>query len=189
MGLLRLVWIRLKAALACLWAVVGRVFCCFRRRRKLSSAGLPTSVDVQVVPQQDQEESAELWGWEEQPSAVVTVEDKIREYRQSRTRLSSDLEQPQTEEDFFTDMTPSIRRTQKLLPTPAELETLPAGGLSSRLAYQTDSLTPQVSELTELEEPSAWEADDLNPDLLQSHQRALRQQQLQRKREQHASVR
>ena len=50
MGLPRLLWIRLKAALAWVWALVGRAFCCFKRRRKLSNVGLPISVDVQSVP-------------------------------------------------------------------------------------------------------------------------------------------
>ncbi|KAF0303234.1 hypothetical protein FJT64_024813 [Amphibalanus amphitrite] len=59
MGLPRLVWIRVKAALACLWALVGRAFCCFKRRRKLSNVGLPISVDVQSVPVAQQEMSAE----------------------------------------------------------------------------------------------------------------------------------
>ena len=41
----------------------------------------------------------------------------------------------------------------------------------------------QGAELAELEEPTAWEADDINPDTLENHQRALRHQQLQAKRE------
>ena len=52
-------------------------------------------------------------------------------------------------------------------------------------AVPTDSFCSvrQGAELTDLEEPSAWEADDINPDALENHQRALRHQQLQQKRE------
>ena len=57
-----------------------------------------------------------------------------------------------------------------------------------RLRPRTDGSRSfrQAVELTDLEEPSVWEADDINPDALESHQRALRHQQLQQKRERRA---
>ncbi|XP_043221464.1 receptor-binding cancer antigen expressed on SiSo cells-like [Amphibalanus amphitrite] len=182
MGLPRLVWIRVKAALACLWALVGRAFCCFKRRRKLSNVGLPISVDVQSVPvAQQEEDTAVTWSWEDQPTSVVTVQDKIRAYRDSRARVSES--EPAPEPDFFSDMAPTIRRSQKVLVAPQDEPQTAPGGFSSRLAYTDTALEPQGAELTDLEEPSAWEADDINPDALENHQRALRHQQLQQKRE------
>ncbi|XP_037080057.1 receptor-binding cancer antigen expressed on SiSo cells-like [Pollicipes pollicipes] len=185
MGVARLLWIRLKASLACLWALVGRAFCCRKWRRKLSNVGPPISVDVQSVPTDhgEQDDPGAGWSWEE-PSAVVTVQDKIRAYRETRSRVS-ESEQQAPEPDFFSDMAPSIRRSQRVLVGSEEPSAaVDAAGLSSRLAYTDSMVMPQAAELTDLVEPSAWEADDIQPDALQSHQRALRLQQLQRKREQ-----
>lgn len=176
----------MKAALAFVWALVGRAFCCFKRRRKLSNVGLPISVDVQSIPVTQEDDPAATWNWEEQPTAVVTVEDKIRAYRDSRTQVSESESAP--EPDFFSDMTPAIRRSQKVLVAAEEQQQQTApGGFSSRLAYTDTTLPPQGVDLTDMEEPTAWEADDINPDALENHQRALRHQQLQQKRERRAA--
>ena len=54
-----------------------------------------TAVHLSVLYQ----EEPAAWSWEEPPTAVVTVQDKIRAYRDSRARVSES--EPAPEPDFF----------------------------------------------------------------------------------------
>ncbi|XP_053571264.1 receptor-binding cancer antigen expressed on SiSo cells isoform X1 [Bombina bombina] len=140
-------------------AFFKRLICRSGRGRKLSGdqITLPTAVDYSV-PKQVEEWSS----WDEDGPTSVKIEG-------GNGTLSTQNSLEQDEPDYFKDMTPTIRKTQKIVIKKREPINfiVPDGniGFSSRLAATQDiSFVHQSPELGDLEtwqeNTNAWEEED-----------------------------
>ncbi|NXB52294.1 RCAS1 protein, partial [Leucopsar rothschildi] len=142
------------------------------RGRKLSGdqITLPTTVDYSSVPKQPEVEDWSSWD-EDAPTSV-----KIEGGNGNVAAQQNSLEQ--TEPDYFKDMAPTIRKTQKIVIKKREPLNfgVPEGntGFSSRLAATQDipfiHQSPELGDLDtwqentnawEEEEDAAWQAEEV----------------------------
>ncbi|XP_025251007.1 receptor-binding cancer antigen expressed on SiSo cells isoform X2 [Theropithecus gelada] len=149
--------------LATVFSFLKRLICRSGRGRKLSGdqITLPTTVDYSSVPKQTDVEEWTSWD-EDAPTSV-----KIEGGNGSVATQQNSLEQ--LEPDYFKDMTPTIRKTQKIVIKKREPLNfgIPDGstGFSSRLAATQDlPFIHQSSELGDLdtwqENTNAWEEEE-----------------------------
>ncbi|XP_044150436.1 receptor-binding cancer antigen expressed on SiSo cells [Bufo gargarizans] len=143
---------KICTCLASILAFFKRLICRSGRGRKLSGdqITLPTTVDFSSVPKQVEEWSS----WDDEVPTSVKIEGGNE---------SSEEEEP----DYFKDMAPTIRKTQKIIVKKREPinYSIPDGslGFSSRLAATQDISFVQSAELGDLEtwqeNSNAWEED------------------------------
>uniref|UniRef100_A0ABI7WH00 Receptor-binding cancer antigen expressed on SiSo cells n=1 Tax=Felis catus TaxID=9685 RepID=A0ABI7WH00_FELCA len=158
--------------LATVFSFLKRLICRSGRGRKLSGdqITLPTTVDYSSVPKQADVEEWTSWD-EDAPTSV-----KIEGGNGNVTTQQNALEQ--LEPDYFKDMTPTIRKTQKIIIKKREPLNfgIPDGstGFSSRLAATQDMpflhQSPELGDLDtwqentnawEEEEDAAWQAEEV----------------------------
>ncbi|XP_030333222.1 receptor-binding cancer antigen expressed on SiSo cells isoform X1 [Strigops habroptila] len=148
------------------------------RGRKLSGdqITLPTTVDYSSVPKQPEVEDWSSWD-EDAPTSV-----KIEGGNGNVAAQQNPLEQ--MEPDYFKDMTPTIRKTQKIVIKKREPLNfgIPEGntGFSSRLAATQDipfiHQSPELGDLdTWQENTNAWEEEE---DAAWQAEEVLRQQKI-----------
>ncbi|XP_060245454.1 receptor-binding cancer antigen expressed on SiSo cells isoform X1 [Meriones unguiculatus] len=150
--------------LATVFSFLKRLICRSGRGRKLSGdqITLPTTVDYSSVPKQVTD--VEEWtSWDEDAPTSVKIEGGNGSVAAQQNSLE------QLEPDYFKDMTPTIRKTQKIVIK--KREPLNFGipdsstGFSSRLAATQDMpFIHQSSELGDLdtwqENTNAWEEEE-----------------------------
>uniref|UniRef100_A0A8C5QZ16 Estrogen receptor binding site associated antigen 9 n=1 Tax=Leptobrachium leishanense TaxID=445787 RepID=A0A8C5QZ16_9ANUR len=154
-----------------------RLICRSGRGRKLSGdqITLPTAVDYSSVPKQV---SVEEWSsWDEDAPTSVKIE--------GGNGTLSTQNSMEEELDFFKDMTPTIRKTQKIIIKKREQINFSVpdgnlGGFSSRLLPSQDiPFVHQSAELGDLEtwqeNANAWEEED---DASWQAEEVLRQQKM-----------
>ncbi|VDO32010.1 unnamed protein product [Onchocerca flexuosa] len=129
-------------------AILGKLCCCFKRRKNIGE--LPYTIAHQS-PQTywKSVSNGEKWeGWNDTPF-VISVEEKIMEYRRKKTE-SEVVAEEKVEADFFTDMQPKVVQTRKAYVGSCDN----TGVQSSNLfAVKTDEvLPPYVDELGILED-------------------------------------
>lgn len=166
---------KICTCLASILSFFKRLICRSGRGRKLSGdqITLPTAVDYSSVPKQVEEWSS----WDDDAPTSVKIEGG------NGTLASQNSVEPD-EPDYFKDMTPTIRKTQKIVIKKRE----PANyiipdvslGFSSRLAATQDiSFIHQSAELGDLEtwqeNTNAWEEEE---DAAWQAEEVLRQQKL-----------
>lgn len=153
---------KICTCLASVLSFLKRLICRSGRGRKLSGdqITLPTTVDYSSVPKQAEVED---WSsWDEEAPTSVKVEGGNGSVIMQNT--------PETDEmDFFKDMAPTIRKTQKIIVKKREPLSfaIPDGNavFSSRLAATTADVPfiHQSAELGDLEtwqeNTNAWEED------------------------------
>ncbi|MBN3278558.1 RCAS1 protein, partial [Polyodon spathula] len=183
---------RLFKICTCLATVISffkRLICRSGRQRKLSGdqITLPTTVDYSSVPKQPEVEEWSSWD-EEAPTSI-----KIEGGNGSVVSEQNDAESD--EPDYFKDMAPTIRKTQKIVLKKREPLnfTLPDGntGFSSRLAAAQDiPFNAPSAELGDLdnwqensnawedESDATWEAEEIlrQQKMAEREKRALEQQ-------------
>ncbi|XP_061461292.1 receptor-binding cancer antigen expressed on SiSo cells isoform X2 [Rhineura floridana] len=157
---------RLFKICTCLAAVLSffkRLICRTGRGRKLSGdqITLPTTVDYSLVPKQSEVEDWTSWD-EDAPTSV-----KIEGGNGDVTSQQNGLEE--IEPDYFKDMAPTIRKTQKIIVKKREPLNFGnqdgSAGFSSRLAATQDvpfiHQSPELGDLeTWQENKNAWEEED-----------------------------
>ncbi|KAJ8411649.1 hypothetical protein AAFF_G00164570 [Aldrovandia affinis] len=172
---------RLFKICTCLATVLSffkRLICRSGRLRKLSGdqITLPTTVDFSSVPKQAEIEEWSSWD-EEGPTSI-----KIEGGNGSLVPPQNDNEED--EPDYFKDMAPTIRKTQKIVLKKREPLnfSIPDGslGFSSRLAATQDvSFIQPSAELGDMdtwhEDTNAWEDES---DAAWEAEEVLRQQKL-----------
>lgn len=172
---------RLFKVCTCLATVLSflkRLICRSGRGRKLSGdqITLPTTVDYSSVPKQTDVE--EWTSWDEDAPTSVKIEGGNGNVATQQNSLE------QLEPDYFKDMTPTIRKTQKIVIKKREPLNfgVPDGstGFSSRLAATQDMpFIHQSSELGDLdtwqENSNAWEEEE---DAAWQAEEVLRQQKI-----------
>ncbi|KAG8570246.1 hypothetical protein GDO81_011165 [Engystomops pustulosus] len=151
-----------------------RLICRSGRGRKLSGdqITLPTTVDYSSVPKQVEEWSS----WDDEAPTSVKIEG-------GNGTLSTQNSVEQDEPDYFKDMAPTIRKTQKIIVKKREPVNYspPDGslGFSSRLAATHDIPFVQSAELGDLEtwqeNSNAWEEEE---DAAWQAEEVLRQQKI-----------
>ncbi|XP_068091026.1 receptor-binding cancer antigen expressed on SiSo cells [Hyperolius riggenbachi] len=165
---------KICTCLASILSFFKRLICRSGRGRKLSGdqITLPTAVDYSSVPKQVEDWSS----WDDDAPTSV----KIEGGNGTLATQNSDSEEP----DYFKDMTPTIRKTQKIIIKKREPinYTIPDGnlGFSSRLAAVQDipfvHQSPELGDLeTWQENTNAWEEDG---DATWQAEEVLRQQKL-----------
>ncbi|XP_069815955.1 receptor-binding cancer antigen expressed on SiSo cells [Dendropsophus ebraccatus] len=165
---------KICTCLASILTFFKRLICRSGRGRKLSGdqITLPTTVDYSSVPKQVEEWSS----WDDEVPTSVKIEGGNGTLA---TQNSLDPEEP----DYFKDMTPTIRKTQKIIVKKREPINyiVPDGslGFSSRLAATQDLPFVQSAELGDLEtwqeNSNAWEEED---DAAWQAEEVLRQQKI-----------
>lgn len=169
---------KICTCLATLMSFFKRLICRTGRLRKLSGdqITLPTTVDFSSVPKQPEIEEWSSWD-EDGPTSI-----KIEGGNGNVGAPSPDQEEE--EPDYFKDMAPTIRKTQKIVLKKREpLNYMAPDGpavFSSRLAASQDTAFIQPSsELGDMdawqEDPSAWEDES---DAAWEAEEVLRQQKL-----------
>ncbi|XP_015742786.1 receptor-binding cancer antigen expressed on SiSo cells [Python bivittatus] len=157
---------RLFKICTCLAAVLSffkRLICRTGRGRKLSGdqITLPTTVDFSSVPKQPEVEDWTSWD-EDAPTSV-----KIEGGNGNVANQQNGLEE--MEPDYFKDMAPTIRKTQKIIVKKREPLNFGnqdgSAGFSSRLAATQDvpfiNQSPELGDLeTWQENTNAWEEED-----------------------------
>ncbi|MXQ95524.1 hypothetical protein E5288_WYG013357 [Bos mutus] len=158
--------------LATVFSFLKRLICRSGRGRKLSGdqITLPTTVDYSSVPKQTDVE--EWTSWDEDAPTSVKIEGGNGNVATQQNALE------QLEPDYFKDMTPTIRKTQKIIIKKREPLNfgIPDGstGFSSRLAATQDMpfihQSPELGDLDtwqentnawEEEEDAAWQAEEV----------------------------
>uniref|UniRef100_A0A8B9S5B7 Estrogen receptor binding site associated antigen 9 n=1 Tax=Apteryx owenii TaxID=8824 RepID=A0A8B9S5B7_APTOW len=154
---------KICTCLAAVLSFIKKLICRSGRGRKLSGdqITLPTTVDYSSVPKQPEVEDWSSWD-EDAPTSV-----KIEGGNGNVAAQQNTLEQ--MEPDYFKDMTPTIRKTQKIVIKKREPLNfgIPEGntGFSSRLAATQDipfiHQSPELGDLdTWQENTNAWEEED-----------------------------
>ncbi|KAM3614821.1 uncharacterized protein V6R79_019389 [Siganus canaliculatus] len=168
--------------LASLLSFFKRLICRSGRGRKLSGdqISLPTTVDYSSsVPKQPAQPEIEEWSsWDEDAPTSIKIEG-------GNGNVSPPPNEIDEEPDYFKDMAPTIRKTQKILLKKREplnyLVPDGSAGFSSRLAASQDMMTfsPPSAELGEMdnwqEDANAWEDES---DAAWEAEEVLRQQKL-----------
>ncbi|KAK2515252.1 receptor-binding cancer antigen expressed on SiSo cells [Patagioenas fasciata] len=169
---------KICTCLAAVLSFIKKLICRSGRGRKLSGdqITLPTTVDYTSVPKQPEVEDWSSWD-EEAPTSV-----KIEGGNGNVAAQQNPLEQ--MEPDYFKDMTPTIRKTQKIVIKKREPLNfgIPEGntGFSSRLAATQDipfiHQSPELGDLdTWQENTNAWEEEE---DAAWQAEEVLRQQKI-----------
>ncbi|XP_027430859.2 receptor-binding cancer antigen expressed on SiSo cells isoform X2 [Zalophus californianus] len=164
--------------LATVFSFLKRLICRSGRGRKLSGdqITLPTTVDYSSVPKQTDVE--EWTSWDEDAPTSVKIEGGSGNVATQQNALE------QLEPDYFKDMTPTIRKTQKIIIKKREPLNfgIPDGstGFSSRLAATQDMpfihQSPELGDLdTWQENTNAWEEEE---DAAWQAEEVLRQQKI-----------
>ncbi|KAM4689524.1 receptor-binding cancer antigen expressed on SiSo cells isoform 1-T2 [Discoglossus pictus] len=167
---------KICTCIASVLAFFKRLICRSGRGRKLSGdqITLPTAVDYSSVPKQVEDWSS----WDEDGPTSVKIEG-------GNGTLSTQNSVDPDEPDYFKDMTPTIRKTQKIVIKKREPMnfSIPDGNItfSSRLAATQDiPFVHQSAELGELEtwqeNRNAWEEEE--EDAAWQTEEVLRQQKL-----------
>lgn len=169
---------KICTCLATILSFFKRLICRSGRLRKLSGdqITLPTTVDFSSAPKQPEIE--EWSSWDEDGPTSVKIEGG------NGVVPPGQSEPEEAEPDYFKDMAPTIRKTQKIVLKKREpMGFMPADtttGFSSRLAATQDvAFIPPSSELGDMdawqEDPSAWEEES---DAAWEAEEVLRQQKL-----------
>ncbi|XP_053183881.1 receptor-binding cancer antigen expressed on SiSo cells [Scomber japonicus] len=147
---------KICTCLANLLAFFKRLICRSGRGRKLSGdqITLPTTVDFSSsVPKQPEIE--EWSSWDEEAPTSIKIEG-------GNGNVSPDPNNDDEEPDYFKDMTPTIRKTQKIVLKKREplnyLVPDGSSGFSSRLAASQDMMT-FTAPSAELGEMDTWQGD------------------------------
>ncbi|XP_057691303.1 receptor-binding cancer antigen expressed on SiSo cells [Corythoichthys intestinalis] len=169
---------KICTCLASLLSFFKRLICRTGRGRKLSGdqITLPTTVDFSSsIPKQPEVEEWSSWD-EEAPTSI-----KIEDGNGNVPAQPTEIEEP----DYFKDMAPTIRKTQKIVLKKREplnfLVPDGSAGFSSRLAASQDMMTfsPPSAELGEMDnwqgDTNAWEDES---DATWEAEEVLRQQKL-----------
>uniref|UniRef100_A0A3P8TUN3 Estrogen receptor binding site associated antigen 9 n=1 Tax=Amphiprion percula TaxID=161767 RepID=A0A3P8TUN3_AMPPE len=168
--------------LASLLSFFKRLICRSGRGRKLSGdqITLPTTVDFSSsVPKQSAQPEIEEWSsWDEEAPTSIKIEG-------GNGNVSPPPNDVDEEPDYFKDMAPTIRKTQKIVLKKREplnyLVPDGSAGFSSRLAASQDMITftPPSAELGEMdnwqEDTNAWEDES---DAAWEAEEVLRQQKM-----------
>ncbi|XP_077023613.1 receptor-binding cancer antigen expressed on SiSo cells isoform X1 [Tamandua tetradactyla] len=163
--------------LATVFSFLKRLICRSGRGRKLSGdqITLPTTVDYSSVPKQTDVE--EWTSWDEDAPTSIKIEG-------GNGNVATQNALEQLEPDYFKDMTPTIRKTQKIVIKKKEPLNfaIPDGstGFSSRLAATQDMpfihQSPELGDLdTWQENTNAWEEEE---DAAWQAEEVLRQQKI-----------
>jgi len=174
---------KICTCLASFLSFFKRLICRSGRGRKLSGdqITLPTTVDFSSsVPKQSAQPEIEEWSsWDEEAPTSIKIEGGNGNV--SPVPNDDDDEEP----DYFKDMTPTIRKTQKIVLKKREplnyLVPDGSAGFSSRLAASQDMMTFSApsAELGEMdnwqEDTNAWEDES---DAAWEAEEVLRQQKL-----------
>ncbi|KAM3928815.1 receptor-binding cancer antigen expressed on SiSo cells isoform 1-T3 [Leptodactylus fuscus] len=165
---------KICTCLASILTFLKRLICRSGRGRKLSGdqITLPTTVDYSSVPKQVEEWSS----WDDEVPTSVKIEG-------GNGTLSTQNSVEPEEPDYFKDMAPTIRKTQKIIVKKREPinYSVPDGslGFSSRLAATQDIPFVQSVELGDLEtwqeNSNAWEEEE---DAAWQAEEVLRQQKI-----------
>ncbi|MBN3315858.1 RCAS1 protein, partial [Atractosteus spatula] len=169
---------RICTCLATVLSFFKRLICRSGRLRKLSGdqITLPTTVDFSTVPKQPEIEEWSSWD-EEAPTSI-----KIEGGNGSVVPQQNDTEAE--EPDYFKDMAPTIRKTQKIVLKKRDPMNFAVSdgnaGFSSRLAVTQDmSFIQPSAELGDLhtwqEDSNAWEDE---ADAAWDAEEVLRQQKM-----------
>ncbi|XP_057196073.1 receptor-binding cancer antigen expressed on SiSo cells [Triplophysa rosa] len=169
---------KICTCLASILSFFKRLICRTGRTRKLSGdqITLPTTVDYSSVPKQPEIE--EWSSWDEEAPTSIKIEGG------NGTVPPPQIEAEDEEPDYFKDMAPTIRKTQKILLKKREPLTFSmpdsSSGFSSRLAATQDmSFIQPSAELGDLdtwqEDANAWEGEE---DAAWEAEEVLRQQKL-----------
>ncbi|NXW52184.1 RCAS1 protein, partial [Nyctiprogne leucopyga] len=166
---------KICTCLAAVLSFIKKLICRSGRGRKLSGdqITLPTTVDYSSVPKQPEVEDWSSWD-EDAPTSV-----KIEGGNGNVAAQQNPLEQ--MEPDYFKDMTPTIRKTQKVgIALSAILVEEGNTGFSSRLAATQDipfiHQSPELGDLdTWQENTNAWEEGE---DAAWQAEEVLRQQKI-----------
>ncbi|MBN3295340.1 receptor-binding cancer antigen expressed on SiSo cells [Amia ocellicauda] len=169
---------KICTCLATILSFFKRLICRSGRLRKLSGdqITLPTTVDFSSVPKEPEIEEWSSWD-EDAPTSI-----KIEGGNGTVTPQQNDTETD--EPDYFKDMTPTIRKTQKIVLKKREplnfIVSDGSAGFSSRLAATQDIPFNQPSaELGDLdtwqEDSNAWEDES---DAAWEAEEVLRQQKM-----------
>ncbi|XP_006635622.2 receptor-binding cancer antigen expressed on SiSo cells [Lepisosteus oculatus] len=169
---------RICTCLATVLSFFKRLICRSGRLRKLSGdqITLPTTVDFSTVPKQPEIEEWSSWD-EEAPTSI-----KIEGGNGSVVPQQNDTEAE--EPDYFKDMAPTIRKTQKIVLKKRDPMNFAVSdgnaGFSSRLAVTQDmSFNQPSAELGDLhtwqEDSNAWEDE---ADAAWDAEEVLRQQKM-----------
>ncbi|KAA8591971.1 hypothetical protein FQN60_017345 [Etheostoma spectabile] len=154
---------KICTCLASLLSFFKRLICRSGRGRKLSGdqITLPTTVDFSSsVPKQPEIE--EWSSWDEDAPTSIKIEG-------GNGNLSPSPNEMDEEPDYFKDMTPTIRKTQKIVLKKREplnyLVPDGSAGFSSRLAASQDMMTfnppSEDTNAWEDESDAAWEAEEV----------------------------
>ncbi|XP_032414832.1 receptor-binding cancer antigen expressed on SiSo cells [Xiphophorus hellerii] len=170
---------KICTCLASLLSFFKRLICRSGRGRKLSGdqITLPTTVDFSSsLPKQPEIE--EWSSWDEEAPTSIKIEG-------GNGNVSPPPNDADEEPDYFKDMTPTIRKTQKIVLKKREplnyLVPDGSAGFSSRLAASQDmmSFSPPSAELGEMEnwqeDTNAWEDES---DAAWEAEEVLRQQKM-----------
>uniref|UniRef100_S4RD69 Estrogen receptor binding site associated antigen 9 n=1 Tax=Petromyzon marinus TaxID=7757 RepID=S4RD69_PETMA len=173
MALPRFRLLRLCTCLSAIFALLKRLVCRSGRGRKLSgdSVILPTTVDFSLPKVQTDVQEWSSWD-DDAPTSVCIDNGGGATAVTNNAAIVGDIMEP----DFFSDMTPTIRKTQKIIVKKKQdfIGLSGSSTLSSRLvASQDQSFLPPTSELGELdtwpegrnaweeEGDASWEADEV----------------------------
>ncbi|XP_012692936.1 receptor-binding cancer antigen expressed on SiSo cells [Clupea harengus] len=170
---------KICTCLATILSFFKRLICRTGRLRKLSGdqITLPTTVDFSSVPKQPEIE--EWSSWDEDAPTSIKIEGGNGAVPPQQD------EDEEAEPDYFKDMAPTIRKTQKIVLKKREPLAFSAPdnstGFSSRLAVTQDvSFITPSAELGDMdawqEDPSAWE--DESSDAAWEAEEVLREQKL-----------
>lgn len=173
---------KICTCLASLLAFFKRLICRSGRGRKLSGdqITLPTTVDFSSsAPKQSTQPEIEEWSsWDEDAPTSIKIEG-------GNGSVSPVINDADEEPDYFKDMAPTIRKTQKIVLKKREplnyLVPDGSAGFSSRLAASQDMMTfsPPSAELGEMdnwqENANAWEEES---DAAWEAEEVLRQQKM-----------
>lgn len=168
---------KICTCLASILSFFKRLICRTGRSRKLSGdqITLPTTVDYSSVPKQPEIE--EWSSWDEEAPTSIKIEG-------GNGAVPPPPEADDEEPDYFKDMAPTIRKTQKIVLKKREPLnfSMPdsSSGFSSRLAVTQDmSFIQPSAELGDLdtwqEDTNAWEDEE---DAAWGAEEVLRQQKL-----------
>ncbi|KAM4862034.1 receptor-binding cancer antigen expressed on SiSo cells-like [Thomomys bottae] len=164
--------------LATVFSFLKRLICRSGRGRKLSGdqITLPTAVGYSSAPKQTDVE--EWTSWDEDAPTSVKIEGGNGNVASQQNALE------QLEPDYFKDMTPTIRKTQKIVIKKREPLNfgIPDGstGFSSRLAATQDM--PSIHQSSELGDLDPWQENtnawDKEEDAAWQAEEVLRQQKI-----------
>ncbi|XP_063054784.1 receptor-binding cancer antigen expressed on SiSo cells [Engraulis encrasicolus] len=168
---------KICTCLATILSFFKKLICRTGRLRKLSGdqITLPTTVDFSSVPKQPEIEEWSSWDEDAPTSIKIDGGNGVVPPQQD--------EAEEEEPDYFKDMAPTIRKTQKIVlkkREPMGFSVPESTAFSSRLAATQDvSFIPPSSELGDMdawrEDPSAWEEES---DVAWEAEEVLRQTKL-----------